>query len=244
MHGVVATKAELGDRRLILAVAAENLNFMARVMGKHFVSIQELAESKLIATTVDPLIAVCEMLADLGVWFGPRRYLETDENWRQLIPYVVLRAPNWDEGQPEPGGAGRYKYLTYRRGAGIEEQRLASKVAIGWGGHIDLPDCRFTELDELSLRATVEASTERELLEECGIAGRTQAMDVLGLVVSDDETGRYHVGLVLVLDVFGQVTSREDSQLELVWLTAEEILAREEHEGWTRIVAEELAKQT
>jgi predicted NUDIX family phosphoesterase len=238
---VVVTKAELADRRLILAVAAGNLNFMAEQLGKSFIPIKQLQEMKLIATTVEPLIAVCEMLADLGIWFGPRRYLETDDNWRQLIPYVVLRAAiiNGQKDTGEPA-----KYLVYRRGTGIEEQRLANRLAIGWGGHIDLPDCKFTEIDELSLKATVEASTERELLEECGMACRTQAMEVLGLIVSDDETGKYHVGLVMVLDCFGQVMSREDSQLELTWLTAEEIIEREGHEGWTSIVAEELARST
>jgi predicted NUDIX family phosphoesterase len=134
------------------------------------------------------------------------------------------------------------KYLVYRRAGHIEEQRLANRLAIGWGGHIDLPDCQFTAVDELSLCRTVEVSAERELLEELGMICRTQAMEVLGLIISDDPTGRVHVGLVLVLDCFATVLAKEDLQLELEWLTAEEILSRENHEGWTKIVAEQLSK--
>lgn len=242
-------RQELADRRLILAIAAENLNGLAVMMGQ-FVSVTELQKVGLLTPDQEPLIGICEMLADCGVWFGPRRFLEIDQNWRQLIPYVVLRReqPITEEDiihDPELKVTEKEnEYLVYRRAGHIEEQRLANRLAIGWGGHIDLPDCQFTAIDELSLYRTVEVSAERELLEELGMVCRTQAMETLGLIISDDPTGRVHVGLVLILDCFGTVQAKEDLQLELEWLTAAEIIAREDHEGWTKIVAEELSKKT
>jgi predicted NUDIX family phosphoesterase len=247
-------KPKLADRRLILAIAAEPLNGLAKVMGDHFVSAKDLFEAGVLEPGSDPLIGICEMLADCGVWFGPRRELEEDDNWRQLIPYVVLRKPADENPHPyfqkgEPGRdvpiSERIKgdtYLVYRRAGHIEEQRLANRMSIGWGGHIDLPDCQFTAIDELSLCRTVEVSAERELLEELGMVCRTQAMEVLGLIISDDPTGRVHVGLVLVLDCFATVLAKEDLQLELEWLTPEEIIGRDNQEGWTKIVAEQLSK--
>jgi predicted NUDIX family phosphoesterase len=204
------------------------LNFMVGVLGSKFVSIEALLEAKLIAPTVEPMVAVCELLADCGVWFGPRRYLEEDENWRQLIPYVLLHQDG--------------KYLVYKRANHIEEQRLANRMAIGWGGHIDIPDVKFNQMNELCLRETVMESACRELQEECGLVGRK--MEPMGLIISDDETGKVHVGLVLVADVFGTITAREDLQLELQWLTPEEIVQQDGHEGWTTLVAEELMKNT
>jgi predicted NUDIX family phosphoesterase len=249
MNAVVKTepesKPQLADRRLILAIAADPLNGLAKVMSSPFVSVKELYDTGVLPPEADPLIGICEMLADCGVWFGPRRTLEEDDNWRQLIPYVVLRKTetgDYDFANQKPRT--RTTYLVYRRAGHIEEQRLANRMSIGWGGHIDLPDCQFTAVDELSLCRTVEVSAERELLEELGMVCRTQAMEVLGLIISDDVTGKVHVGLVLVLDCFATVMSKEDLQLELEWLTPDEIIARDNHEGWTKIVAEELSKKT
>jgi predicted NUDIX family phosphoesterase len=224
-------KKELADRRLILAIEAAPLNALAEAMGQKFIHIDDLAKAGVIATTVDPLIAVCEFLADCGVWMGPRRTLEEMPDLRQLIPYVVLAQAH----ELEP------RYLVYSRAGDIEEQRLANRLAIGWGGHIDFCDLQMNDCQQINVTKTVQEAARRELLEECGLVG--WSMEPYGLIVSDDETGRVHVGLVMIAEVFGTVVSKEDSQLNLEWLTPEQIIQRDGHEGWTTLVAEELSKR-
>lgn len=57
--------------------------------------------------------------------FLPRSRAETDEQFRQIIPYVVLRH--------------RRDVFAYRRGSGAE-LRLTGRLSIGIGGHISLDD--------------------------------------------------------------------------------------------------------
>src|SRR5688500_10825301 len=58
--------------------------------------------------------------------FRPRREVETDPSFKQLIPYVVLRY----------GG----ELFHYRRGGSGTEKRLAALRSVGIGGHISEGD--------------------------------------------------------------------------------------------------------
>lgn len=208
------------DRRLILAVEAVQLNALAQVNSTSF--LPSLGAS---------MAAVCDHLAGCGAWFGPRRALEADPKFRQIIPYVLLK--NED------------KFLTYVRGSQIEEDRLRNRVALGWGGHVDLPDAQWHEGGVLDLEATLALAVAREILEEVGIVTHVGSMTCMGLIVSsEDEVSSVHVGVVLVLEVVGTVASMEQSQHTLRWMSAEEIAAlpANEQEGWTGVVGPRLAE--
>ena len=140
--------SKLADRRLILAVSAAGLNLIGAQAGE-FASVKEMSELKIIPATDDPALALCEMMSDCGVWFGPRRYLEENAAWRQLIPYLVIKKED--------------RFLVYRRGDDIEEERLRGAYALGFGGHIDIPDARFNAMGELSVctRLSSRASSAR-----------------------------------------------------------------------------------
>lgn len=216
---------KFADRRLILAIEATNLNKIADELGE-FISTQQLRDAGVISKGGDPVIAICETLADCGVWFGPRRYLEETAAWRQLIPYMVIRQDD--------------KFLVYRRGDDIEEERLRGAYALGFGGHIDLPDARFNEMDELSLYQTLAQGFEREAMEEVGMIVQTSAVDCMGLIVAKEPmVSKVHLGLVLVVPAIGTVVSQEISQTHLEWMTCDQIEAipADKQEGWTQVLA-------
>jgi predicted NUDIX family phosphoesterase len=179
------------------------------------------------------LLTTCRWLEDAGIWLGPRRSLEEDPSFRQIIPYVILRKRD---------SLGVERYLGYRRGAEIEEARLRGVLSFGWGGHIDLPDvcCNGCRID---LYRTLKNAVAREMFEEVGMVIAEDALELRGLIIDDStEVGRVHLGVLLIAEPTGQVVSKEDSQLDLQWLTIEEAQAAEgEREGWTAICIEHLA---
>lgn len=220
------------DRRLILAIEAGVLNAMVEATGREIFLLPDLIELGVLPMqdAPDGLHDVCEMLMDNGVWIGPRQQLEQMQEFRQLIPYIVLRNEE--------------KFLIYERGATGGEARLHGKLAIGLGGHIDLEDVE-TRGGQIDLMSTVGKSAAREMLEEVGIVTRAGEMDCMGLVVSNDsEVSKVHVGLVLVLESVGQVVSHEEDQQKLEWLTIDEIeaLPPERAEGFTGAVGRELRR--
>lgn len=103
--------------------------------------------------------------------FISREICETDPNYLQLIPYVVLI--DFD-GNFAP------QVVSYRRPVKNTEQRLASLHSIGFGGHVEpdpnvvsssitepyLPASSFSEFD---LEVELRNAASRELYEECGI---------------------------------------------------------------------------
>lgn len=63
--------------------------------------------------------------------FMPRRRAESDERYKQIIPYVVL--------QTCPGPGQRYQYLIFQRTSG-GDARLGRLYSVGLGGHVNSTD--------------------------------------------------------------------------------------------------------
>ncbi len=63
--------------------------------------------------------------------FMPRRRAESDERYKQIIPYVVL--------QTCPGPDQRYQYMIFQRTRG-GDPRLGRLYSIGLGGHVNSSD--------------------------------------------------------------------------------------------------------
>ena len=114
--------------------------------------------------------------------FLSRHLAETDESFKQIIPYVVVRYES--------------KYLLARRTSRQTESRLHGKSSLGIGGHIN-------DTEQLAAGASIiEAGLERELEEEIHLYGQRRSLKLAG-IISDDSTpvGRVHLGLVFLLDV-------------------------------------------
>src|SRR5947209_1928580 len=66
------------------------------------------------------------LLDPAGYSFRPRREVETDPSFKQIIPYVVLTCDG--------------RVFHYRRGAAGTEARLTTLRSVGIGGHISEAD--------------------------------------------------------------------------------------------------------
>jgi predicted NUDIX family phosphoesterase len=143
--------------------------------------------------------------------FIPRAKAEVSPEWKQIIPYVVIRH--------------RDDYFVLQRTAKQTEARLHHKVSLGIGGHInpghDLLQGLQQELDEeVDVRAQYD-------LEFIGI-------------LNDDSTdvGRVHLGAVYVLDArTAEVTVKETEKMTGRWMARNELkTVRDAMESWSQIV--------
>ena len=156
--------------------------------------------------------------------FMPRAKAETDFNFKQVIPYVVIT-----DGQ---------NILHYVRGKKGGEQRLVSKGSIGIGGHINDED---HTLFAFGLQAFQDA-VKREVCEELSVAGDFNARPV-GLINDDStEVGRVHFGIVHVLFCKpGQVKKKEQVITQVEFIPVEELKAkRDMMETWSQFCLDHL----
>jgi len=153
---------------------------------------------------------------------------DAEENpaYKQPIPYCVIRR----------GG----EIYMYRRLGGGGEARLHDKLSIGAGGHMN--DIERAE----SFSEVLRVNLERELEEELHIAARTRTFTTVGFINDDDnEVGKVHIGLLVIvdLDADGTVEVREVDQLQGEWISAQELLSDHVYsrlESWSQIAAKVL----
>jgi predicted NUDIX family phosphoesterase len=157
-----------------------------------------------------------------NVSYRPRREMEQDPSFKQLIPYVLFR--HIDE-------LGQESLFQYTRGAGQGEKRLHAKRSVGIGGHISSTDSEAASGD------TYREGMLRELSEEVSIDS-IYSEQCLGLI-NDDETevGRVHLGVVHIYDMERPaVASRETDILESGFRPIRELLENlDGFETWSKI---------
>lgn len=153
-----------------------------------------------------------------GPKFLPRSEVETDPTWRQLIPYCVLwRGP---------------EVLCYRRGPIGSEDRLHGRYSIGIGGHVEERD--QAPLKPMGWSLTIAQAARREIAEETGIT-RTDDFRFIGLVATDDEVGRFHLGCVYFVQVADEPPSFS-ADLHIPAFRKPERIDREVQEPWSLAV--------
>jgi len=156
--------------------------------------------------------------------FQPRAKAETDPNFKQIIPYVVVT-----DGK---------SILHYVRGKKAGEQRLVSKGSIGIGGHINDED---HSLFAVGLHAFQEA-VKREVCEELAVQDEFDAKPV-GLINDDStEVGRVHFGIVHVLfRTPEKVKKNEQVITQVEFVPIEELKTRREQmESWSQLCLDNL----
>src|SRR5437763_3560501 len=114
--------------------------------------------------------------------FLPRPMAEVSPEYKQIIPYVVIRS----------GGG----YFLLRRSPKQREVRLHDKLSLGIGGHINPGHDLLA-----GLRKELEEEAEVADADELAFAG----------ILHDDQTdvGRVHLGAVYLLDTTRNVAVRE-----------------------------------
>ena len=116
-------------------------------------------------------------------FFEPRAAAEENPEWKQLIPYCVVRRPG--------------HVFCVQRKAAQSEGRLHGKLSIGIGGHVN-PDSGSPAAEGFLRHALM-----RELAEELhGTATQGFAPCFLGILNDDgNAVGQVHAGLVYAVDL-------------------------------------------
>jgi predicted NUDIX family phosphoesterase len=144
--------------------------------------------------------------------FRPRRQMESDPAWKQLIPYLVIR-----DGE---------RYFLMRRTRAGGDPRLHDRWSIGAGGHVNPGDDDLTGGLVREWREELEADFEPTF--------RPVAL------LNDDSTdvGSVHLGVVVVADALGRsVRVRETDKLVGSFVPAVEVAAvRDDLETWSQII--------
>lgn len=154
-------------------------------------------------------------------WFIPRKLAEENENFLQIIPYVMVQKENG-------------KVLIYQRVSNGNEQRLKSKWSIGVGGHINLSD--NTKLDHIVSNACL-----RELKEEFNITD-FKKLELIDILYDDSNSvGRVHLGLIYkatILDNYN-VEVQKDEIEDFKWVNPQSLKCKDctnlDFESWTDI---------
>jgi predicted NUDIX family phosphoesterase len=148
--------------------------------------------------------------------FEPRAEMERDPDFKQIIPYLVLR------------DGGRYFLMRRTRAGG--DARLHDRWSIGVGGHLNPGD------DGLS------GGLRREWREEL-VADFEPAFTPFALL-NDDTTdvGAVHLGVVVLADAAGRpVAVRETDKLAGAFASPADVAAgARQLETWSRIVFDAL----
>lgn len=171
-----------------------------------------------------------------GIVIGQREALETDESVRQIIPGLIIS--QFDES------AGVMKYVPYRRTKLVGESRLAGKVSVMFGGHIDLGDVIHHE-SVINLVATIGQAVGREVQEEVrfsGMDGEDLALMSVGLLLDNsDPVGRVHMSVIMNAQLPAGATAvcAEEELETMAPMTADELLnSGLPLENWTRMSLE------
>ena len=149
--------------------------------------------------------------------FLPRSLVETDENFKQIIPYIVVMY--------------RENIFVVQRRSSASEQRLARLLSVGIGGHIRASDVSGSDIFSWAAR---------EWREEICYEGDCQTA-FLGFINDDSNpVGRVHFGVVyLIMLESSMITVR--SELKTGVLTPLRAIAQtSSFEPWSRLVLEHL----
>jgi len=177
------------------------------------------------------------LLAPGNISYQPRRLMETDPSFKQLIPYCLFRYTD---------ATGEVRLLTYVRGKGQGEGRLHSKRSLGIGGHISADDAgtagQHSGTSGERTGSPYDEGLRRELDEEVRI--ETPYRETCVGLINDDESevGRVHLGVVHLLDVAAPaVYPREADILECGFVPLADLKRdTSSFETWSKICLESI----
>jgi len=166
--------------------------------------------------------------------FMLRGQVEDDTKYKQLIPYIIVRANGL--------------VFTYQRSG--NEHRLTGNYSIGIGGHTNLSDLGYSGIGRIIRNSALrEISEELDFGDPCPPSVqfkidwqlcRPRAFLYAGN--SDSVVNHVHFGVVYIVDLefkdFEDVTLREEGK-KLDWMTKTELIENSDNlEEWSRLVLE------
>lgn len=194
--------------QLVLVIPADTIKQVKRFQG------YELDVHECLTALLDPSKNL----------FIVRDLAERDEQYKQLIPYVVLRHGN--------------SVFSYVRGKKSSETRLVAMRSIGIGGHIEPTDqSLFSSNRDMYLEAA-----RREVNEEVKL--ETMYREQVVALINDDSTevGKVHLGIMHIWDVTEpKVAKREGLITQAGFVRIDELKKNlHELETWSQIALEVL----
>jgi len=160
--------------------------------------------------------------------FMNRSQVESNPDYKQLIPYVIM---SYDG-----------KYLSYVRGKRAGEKRLVGHRSIGIGGHINPTD--DMPLFNTDFFETYLAAVDREVAEEVYVETSHTNHIVALLNDESNEVGSVHLGIVhyWVLDA-PNVTKQEQMITQMAFMTSAELQGvKDTLETWSGLCVNHLAE--
>jgi predicted NUDIX family phosphoesterase len=156
-------------------------------------------------------------------WFAPRKYIEAMENYKQIIPYIVLTHDN--------------KLVVYQRTSSGGEGRLHDKYSIGFGGHIGLEDVVLNDQHALDIWATIETAGTREVAEELDHPPVINKARVGVLYDDGSPVSRVHLGIVEFWELDNdRVTTAEEAVAQVRLMGKGELTnLADKMEDWSQI---------
>jgi predicted NUDIX family phosphoesterase len=152
--------------------------------------------------------------------------MEINENYKQPIPYAILRKGN--------------EIFLYKRLNGGGEKRLHDQLSIGVGGHMN-------KIVGTTFGLELVQNMYRELNEELNIETKVAPeATILGFINDDEnEVGRVHIGILveIYLPDDANVSVREVEQLEGGWVRVKDLQKSplfENLESWSQVAVKEI----
>ena len=150
--------------------------------------------------------------------YMPRTEAEERPDFKQIIPYVILRQGD--------------KFFATRRLNKGGEARLHGKISIGIGGHINPVD----EQGDMLMKGLW-----REIHEEVELHSHGELCSCGFINDDSNSVGSVHLGACFTLETEGEVAVKETEKLEGLWMTLPELKANYDcMETWTQIALEVL----
>lgn len=190
--------------------------------GTEQVLVIPAADAEHLANGLQPMLD----LTEVHPRFIYRYEAEQNPEWRQLIPYIVLRQDD-------------RLWLTQRLST-QGESRLHNLFSLGVGGHIN-------PIDATGASPLIEA-LYRELEEELNLDNWQPTNPVPLVLINDlsNAVSRDHLGVVFVLEVppIVKVSIREQDKMLGKWVHTEQVRADyyEQLESWSQLVLAYLEK--
>ncbi len=154
--------------------------------------------------------------------YMPRPEAEERPNFKQIIPYVILRR-------------GDKVFVTRRLNKG-GEARLHGKISIGVGGHINPVDEQGDMQGDMLMKGLW-----REIHEEVELQNHGELCSCGFINDDSNSVGSVHLGACFTLETEGEVSVKETEKLEGLWMTVAELKANyDSMETWTQIALEVL----
>lgn len=162
------------------------------------------------------------VLQQENIHFVDRQEAETNESWKQIIPYHLIKSND--------------SYFVYRRGSKGAEDRLHSKLSLGIGGHINQDDVGDDDL----VYDVYKAGADREIDEEIQLPSFYYEK-TLGVIYDiSTDVGKVHFGFVEVIDVGldKEDVKIVDEALDFVgWFTKDALVSfYKQFETWSQII--------